>query len=102
MANGINSNLKSEIVCHHDRRLALLCVVGIVNQQSGIVNQQSDIVPLSIGKLFGVSVASVVRRALLDGNEPVSTYSVLMAVTTCCVNLDGSACHAPHAPTPSE
>jgi hypothetical protein len=25
-----------------------------------------------------------------------------MASTTCCVNLDGPTCHAPHAPTPSE
>lgn len=29
------------------------------------------------------------------------TYSVLMELTTSCVNLDGSTCHAPQAPTPS-
>jgi hypothetical protein len=60
LANGINSHLKSEIVCHHNRRLALLCIIV------SIVNQQPDIVPLSIGKLLGVSVALNVRRALLD------------------------------------
>lgn len=30
-----------------------------------------------------------------------TTYSVLMELTTSCVNLDGSTCHAPQAPTPS-
>jgi hypothetical protein len=63
LADGIDGDLKGEVVCHHDDWLQLLGVA------LGIANEQSDIVPFPIGEFFRVTVF---RKTLVSQNRKQS------------------------------